>query len=86
MVDTGGSMQSPTQAHWIARSIGSASITPALLVLLVGLTLLWISQVDRMVPGVQGTLIGTAVVLVGLGCAALAANELARVSVQVVEY
>ncbi len=73
MVDTGGSMQSPTQAHWIARSIGSASTTPALLVLLVGLTLLWISRVDRMVPGVQGALIGTAVLLVGLGCAALAA-------------
>jgi len=73
MVDTGRPMPSPTQAHWIARSIGSASITPALLVLLVGLTLLWIGQVDRMLPGVQGTLIGTAVLLVGLGCAALAA-------------
>ena len=73
MVDTGTLMQSPTQAHWIARSIGSASTTPALLVLLVSLTLLWISRVDRMVPGVQATLIGAAVLLVGLGCAALAA-------------
>ena len=72
MVDTGRPMQSPTQAHWIARSIGSASTTPALLVFSVGLTLLWIGRVDHVVSGVQGTLIGTAVLLVGLGCAALA--------------
>lgn len=77
MVDTGGPMSTPapapSQAHWIARSIGSASTTPALLVLLVGLTLLWISGVDRMVPGAQGSLIGATVLLVGLGCATLAA-------------
>ncbi len=79
MVDTGGPMQAPTQAHWIARSIGSASTAPALLVLLVGLTLLWISRVDRMVPGMQATLIGAAVLLVGLGCAALAAIRPQRV-------
>ena len=73
MVDTGGTMQSPTQAHWIVRSIGSASTTPALLVLLVGLTLVWMGRIDRVVPGFQVLMIAGAVMLVALGCAALAA-------------
>jgi hypothetical protein len=66
-------MRPPAPAHWIARSIGSASTTPALLVLLVGLTLLWMGRADRLVPGSQVLVIAGAVTLVALGCAALAA-------------
>lgn len=73
MVDTGRSMQPPAQLHWIVRSIGSASTTPALLVLLVGATLAWMGHVDQAVAVNQASLVAATVVLVALGCAALAA-------------
>ncbi|MDO9166726.1 MAG: hypothetical protein Q7U13_11530, partial [Rhodoferax sp.] len=59
--------------HWLARSIGSAALTPAVLVLLVGLTLWAVGQ-----SGAVGTQSHQTVVIlltlaaVAAGCAALA--------------
>lgn len=41
--------------------------------LLVGATLVWMGRIDQVVAGTQGLLVAATVLLVGLGCAALAA-------------
>ena len=60
------------QPHWLARSIGSAALTPALLVGLVGVTLL---SLNRSNPGAGASPLGMIALTlsaVALGCAALA--------------
>jgi hypothetical protein len=65
-------MNLSTQPHWIARSIGSATFTPALLVVAVGLTL-WSLGRSSVLPGsAQPLLIGLTLLVVSAGCAALA--------------
>ncbi len=60
---------SNTQAHWLARGIGSASITPALLIGLVGIAL-WLA--DRQSPlDVMRPVILLSLLAVAAGCAAL---------------
>lgn len=59
--------------HWLARGIGSAALTPAVLILLVGLTLWAVGQSG--VAGVQShqtAVILLTLVAVAAGCAALA--------------
>lgn len=62
-----------THPHWLARGIGSAALTPALLVLLVGLTLWAVEQAGAI--GARGhptAVILLTLVTVAAGCAALA--------------
>ena len=60
------------QAHWLARSIGSAALTPALLVGLVGLTLWMLSRSLSVVGHSQLSLIFLTLAAVAAGCVALA--------------
>jgi len=65
-------MDATPQAHWMARSIGSAALTPALLVGLVGITLFSLSRTSS-VAGVSAlTVIALSLAAVAAGCAALA--------------
>jgi hypothetical protein len=60
-----------TPPHWLLRSFGSATITPAVLVLLVGLTLYTLRQPGALMAGGQlGVMVAT-LATVALGCAAL---------------
>jgi hypothetical protein len=58
--------------HWLARSIGSALLTPAVLVGLVGVTLWLLGRSTYTVDGGQILVILVTLVVVALGCAALA--------------
>ncbi len=58
--------------HWLVRSIGSAAVTPAVLVLAVGITLWSLRQPAAFVEGGQFVLIVVTLAVVALGCAALA--------------
>jgi hypothetical protein len=57
--------------HWLARSIGSAAITPSLLVAVVGATLLALGVRSSAAAGSYGGVIVLSLLLVALGCAAL---------------
>lgn len=62
-----------TPPHWLARSIGSAALTPAVLVFLVGVTLWSLEQSSAIgVRGHQPVAIFLVLVAVAAGCAALA--------------
>ena len=58
--------------HWVARSIGSSVITPALLVALVGVTLWLLGRQSVAVQGNSPVLILGSLMAVASGCAALA--------------
>jgi hypothetical protein len=60
------------QPHWLARSIGSAALTPALLVCLVGITLWSLSRSSPVVGASQASVILLTLAAVAAGCAALA--------------
>lgn len=60
------------QPHWLARSIGSAALTPALLVGVVGLTLWALGRSSSLASSNQVLLIALTLVAVAAGCAALA--------------
>ena len=60
------------QAHWLARSIGSATLTPALLVALVAFTLWFLGRSSALADGGQLLLITGVLLAVAAGCAALA--------------
>lgn len=57
--------------HWVARSIGSSVITPALLVALVGMTLWLLGRQSASAQGSSFSLILGSLVAVALGCATL---------------
>lgn len=61
-----------TSPHWLARSVGSAGITPALLLALVGITL-WGVELQPAFSGSDGRwlVIALSLVAVAAGCAAL---------------
>lgn len=59
------------QPHWLARSIGSATLTPALLVAAVGLTLWSLGRSSALPGSAQPLLIGLTLLAVAAGCAAL---------------
>ncbi len=61
-----------TQPHWLARSIGSAALTPALLVGVVGLTLWSLGRSSSLAGSNQAWLIALTLAAVAAGCAALA--------------
>ncbi|MBT9476250.1 hypothetical protein [Polaromonas sp.] len=60
-----------TPPHWLLRSFGSATITPAVLVLLVGLTLYALRQPGALMAGGQFGVMAVTLATVALGCAAL---------------
>ena len=60
------------QPHWLARSIGSATLTPALLVAMVGLTLWSLGRSSSLPGSAQPLLIVLTLTAVATGCAALA--------------
>lgn len=60
-----------TPPHWLVRSFGSATFTPALLVSLVGITLWSLRQPGALVEGGQLAVILATLIAVALGCAAL---------------
>ena len=60
------------QPHWLARSIGSATLTPALLVAAVGLTLWSLGRSSALPGSAPPLLIALTLVAVASGCAALA--------------
>lgn len=60
------------QPHWLARSIGSATLTPALLVAAVGLTLWSLGRSSALPGSAQPLLIALTLAAVASGCAALA--------------
>ena len=60
------------QAHWLARSIGSATLTPALLVVLVAFTLWFLGRSSALAGDGQLLLITGVLSAVAAGCAALA--------------
>jgi len=60
------------QAHWLARSIGSATLTPALLVVLVAFTLWFLGRSSVLADDGQLLLITGVLLAVAAGCAALA--------------
>lgn len=65
-------MNATPQPHWLARSIGSATLTPALLVTLVGLTLWSLGRSSALPGSAQPLLIALTLTAVATGCAALA--------------
>jgi len=60
------------QPHWLARSIGSATLTPALLVAAVGLTLWSLGRSSALPGSAPPLLIALTLAAVASGCAALA--------------
>lgn len=60
-----------TDPHWLARSVGSAAITPSLLLLAVGATLWGLGSRGNGPAQPYGAVIALSLVLVALGCAAL---------------
>ncbi len=60
-----------TPPHWLLRSFGSATLTPAVLVLLVGLTLYALRQPGALVADGQLVVMAVTLATVALGCAAL---------------
>lgn len=60
-----------TPPHWLLRSFGSATITPAVLVLLVGLTLYTLRQPGALMAGGQLGAMALTLATVAMGCAAL---------------
>lgn len=60
------------QSHWLARSIGSAAVTPALLVALVALTLWSLGRSSTLPGSAQPLLISLTLLAVAAGCTALA--------------
>jgi len=65
-------MNLDTQPHWLARSIGSATLTPALLLAAVGLTLWSLGRASSLPGGAQPLIITLTLLIVAAGCAALA--------------
>jgi hypothetical protein len=65
-------MNTASQPHWLARSIGSATLTPALLVAAVGLTLWSLGRSSALPGSAQPLLTGLTLLAVAAGCAALA--------------
>lgn len=65
-------MNTNLPSHWLVRSIGSAALTPALLVSVVGLTLWWLGHTSSIMGGMQPLLILLTLAAVATGCAALA--------------
>lgn len=65
-------MNTHPHAHWLARSIGSAMLTPALLIALVGFTLWSLSRRSFLPTDEPALLIGLTLAAVAAGCAALA--------------
>lgn len=59
-------------SHWLARSIGSATITPALLVGAVSLTLWWLGRASSVAASTPPLLMALTLAAVAAGCAALA--------------
>ena len=57
--------------HWLARSVGSAAITPSLLLLAVAATLWGLGARGNAAATSYGAVIALSLVLVALGCAAL---------------
>ena len=57
--------------HWLARSVGSAAITPSLLLLAVGATLWGLGARGKVPADSYAAVIALSLVLVALGCAAL---------------
>lgn len=65
-------MNTNLPSHWLVRSIGSAALTPALLVSVAGLTLWWLGRASSIVGGAQFLTTGLTLATVAAGCAALA--------------
>ncbi|QKO22001.1 hypothetical protein [Rhodoferax sp. BAB1] len=65
-------MNPSPQPHWLARSIGSATLTPALLVALVAFTLWFLGRSSALPGSAQPLLIALTLLAVAIGCAALA--------------
>lgn len=65
-------MNTNLPSHWLVRSIGSAALTPALLVSVVGLTLWWLGHTSSIMGGMQPLPILLTLAAVATGCAALA--------------
>lgn len=65
-------MNVSTQPHWLARSIGSAVLTPALLVCLVGITLWSLSRASSVLGTSELSVILLTLFAVAAGCAMLA--------------
>lgn len=57
--------------HWLVRSIGSAALTPSLLLAVVGTTLLALGVRGSAAASSYGSVIAVSLALVALGCAAL---------------
>ncbi len=65
-------MTTPSTApHWLARSVGSAAITPSLLLLAVAVTLWGLGSRGNATVTSYGAVIALSLLLVALGCAAL---------------
>ena len=65
-------MKTPSSTpHWLARSVGSAAITPTLLLLAVAATLWGLGSRGNAAATSYGAVIALSLVLVALGCAAL---------------
>lgn len=64
-------MNASPQPHWLARSIGSATLTPALLVALVALTLWSLGRSSALAGAAPAWLIGLTLAVVAAGCIAL---------------
>ena len=65
-------MNARIHSHWLARAMGSSTLTPALLVLLVGVTLWLLARSSAQADAAQFSLILVTLGAVALGCAALA--------------
>jgi hypothetical protein len=65
-------MTTTQQPHWFARSIGSAILTPVLLIVMVAFTLLGLGRSASSTISSQASAIGLTLIVVALGCAALA--------------
>lgn len=61
-----------TPPHWLLRSFGSATLTPTVLVMLVGVTLFTLRQPGSLTKSGQFSIMLVTLVIVALGCAALA--------------
>ncbi len=61
-----------SQPHWLARSIGSTIFTPAILIVLVAATLLSLSRTPTHIDSAMRTVMLVTLVMVAMGCAALA--------------
>jgi hypothetical protein len=61
-----------SQPHWLARSIGSAVFTPAILIVAVAVSLISLSRTPTRIDSTMQLVVLVTLVLIAVGCAALA--------------